>query len=78
VKLNKKTIKKKSIVLKKGKTYQLTVTSNVAGKISYRSLNKKVVTISAKGKLIARKKGTTHLIVKCKNTKVKIKIKVKG
>jgi hypothetical protein len=78
VKLNKKTIKKKSIVLKKGTTYQLTAIANVAGKISYRSLNKKVVTISSKGKLIARKKGTTHLIVKCKNTKVKIKIKVKG
>lgn len=62
VKLNKT-----SVTLKKGKTLQLKATktpSNSTDKVTWKSSNKKVVTVTAKGKVKALKKGKAAITVK--------------
>lgn len=78
IKVNKKIIK-----LKKGKTFKIKAkclpTSSLQ-KISYKSKNKKIATVTSKGVIKAKKKGTTYIICKAKdnsNKKVTIKIIVK-
>lgn len=67
--------------VKKGKTYQIQIKlpKNTASyKRTYTSSNKKVATVSASGKVKARKKGTATVTVKAFNgKKAKIKILVK-
>ncbi len=57
----------KTLVLKKGKTYKLKTKVKVKGKISkkvtYKSSKSKVVSVSSKGKLKAKKKGTARITV---------------
>lgn len=55
---------KKSLSLKIGKTKQLKVKRKGRGKISYKSSNKKIVTVSAKGKIKGKKKGKATITVK--------------
>ncbi|HIV23950.1 MAG TPA: Ig-like domain-containing protein [Candidatus Merdiplasma excrementigallinarum] len=66
--------------MKKGKSYTLkakTVPSKSDEKITYKSSNKKVVTVNAKGRLKALKKGTAVITVKSGKKKVTCKVTVK-
>jgi len=71
----------KQLTLKKGKTFTLktkvTVTGKASKKVAYKSSNKKVATVNANGKIIAKKKGTATITVYSKADKKKTcKIKV--
>ena len=74
-------LNKHSITLaKKGKRFQLKVKlSPVTSqqKITYKSSDPDVVSVSAKGKLTARKKGTATITVKSGKKKMTCKVKVK-
>lgn len=72
---------KKSLTLKKGKSYQLKVTKTpvtTLEKVTYKSSNKKVATVNGKGKITAKKAGNATITVKCGNKTVKVKVKVKN
>ena len=83
----KVTIKAKTITLKKGKSKKIKAsyklpkgkkTKTHIAKFRYESTNKKVVTVSKKGKLKAKKKGTAYIYVYAQNgVFAKIKVKVK-
>lgn len=80
LKAGKKTVKAGStIVLKKGKTVQLSLTINgVTGKnVKYKTSNKKVVKISSTGKMKAVKKSKKKVKVTASFGKQKITFKVK-
>ena len=70
-----------TITLGKGEkvTLPLTMTSNVTlSQLTYRSSNKKVVTVSKKGKLTAKKTGSAKIAVTAPDgTNIQIKVKVK-
>ena len=71
---------KSAIKLKKGKTYKLKpkkVPANCDYKISYNSSNKKVATVTSKGVITARKKGSTTITIKSGKISVKCKVTVK-
>lgn len=84
VKIGNKKVTKKTYKMKKGKTVTLKVKvapASAKKSVSYKSSNKKIVTVSKKGKLIARKTGTAKvkITVKAKRGKQKttwVKIKV--
>lgn len=68
--------KKKELKVTKGQKYALSVTGTKA--VSWRSSNKKVATISAKGELTAKKCGVSTVKVKCSNKKTyKCKVMVR-
>lgn len=82
--MSKITLNKKSLVLKKGKTFQLktsiapTTASNK--NVTWKSSNKSVVTVSSNGKVTAKKKGTAYVSCTAKDgggatTKIKITVK---
>lgn len=87
VKVSKKTVKTrkvavdtKTVILKKGQKYQLKVDATpvtTQQKVTYQSANKKIVTVSGKGLVRARKKGTAVVTVKSGKKKAKVKIVVK-
>ena len=71
----------KTLTLKKGKTFKLKAKVTVKGKVSkavtFKTSNKKVVTVTKAGKLTAKKKGTAKITVTSKaNKKKKVVIKV--
>ena len=74
-------LNKRSVTLaKKGKSFQLKVKlSPVTSqqKITYKSSDPNVVSVNAKGKLTARKKGTATITVKSGKKKMTCKVKVK-
>lgn len=73
-------------VLRKGTTLKIQASATVTKKgvtkgtpVKFKSSKKKVATVSSKGKIKARKKGTTYITVYCKkktSKKKKIKIRV--
>lgn len=75
------TLKKKKITLKKGKSYQIKATlspETVYTKLKYKSSKKSVATVSAAGKVTAKKKGKAVITVKTfNNKKAKLAIIVK-
>lgn len=77
----KVTVPKKTITLKKGKTYQIVPKVNAAATChvyTYKTSKKKIATVSKTGKVKAKKKGTAYITVKTFNKKsVKMKVKVK-
>ena len=80
VKTTKLKLNKKSLTLKKGKKYQLNaavtpVTSQE--KVKFTSSNKKILTVSSKGKITAKKKGTAYVVVTSGSKTVRCKVKVK-
>lgn len=83
VKAKKAVTVKKAVKVKKGKTIQLKVTRKGSGEITYKSNNRKVATVSAKGKIKGKKKGTATITVKVnakgnyKGAVKKIKVTVK-
>ena len=71
----------KTLTLKKGKTFTLKTsvekTGNVSKAVSYKSSNTKVATVNSKGKITAKKKGTTKITITSKaNSKKKVTITV--
>ena len=71
---------KSEIIIKKGKSYTLKpklLPSNSEEKITYISSNKKVATVSSKGKIIGKQKGTATITVKSGKVKVICKVTIK-
>ena len=72
----------KQLTLKKGKSFTLKTKVSVSGKkvskaVTYKTSNKKVATVNAKGKITAKKRGTATITVYSKADKKKTcKIKV--
>ena len=78
VKTEIKTNKSKYQV-KKGKKVTIKVTvSNADGKkVTYKSSNKKIATVSSKGVVKGKKKGTATITIKCNGVSKKVKVTVK-
>lgn len=73
-------ISKKSLTLKKGKTYTLKTSvtpKNTQDKLTFKSSNKKVATVSSKGKITAKKKGTARITVQSGSKKAVCTVRVK-
>lgn len=71
-----KNVTKKTFKMTKGKSKQLKAIVKPASSkksVTYQSKNKKIVTVSKKGKLTAKKVGTAKIIVKVKGKKGKLK-----
>lgn len=71
---------KTSISVKKGKTYILKSKLSYAGKadrVTYKSSNKKIATVSKKGVIKGKKKGTATITIKSGKVTKKCKVKVK-
>lgn len=66
-----------AIKLAKNKKIAIQATATPAGKITYRSSNKKVATVSSKGIVKAKKKGQAKITVSCNGVKKTVKITVK-
>lgn len=80
VKCTKIEVDKKNITLKVKKSYQLKVTKTpvtTLEKVTYKSSNKKVATVSKNGKIKAKKAGKATITVKCGKKTVKVKVIVK-
>ncbi len=74
-------VNKTKVTVKKGKTFQLEVTRNpinATDRVSYQSSNSKIATVSAKGVIKAKKKGTCTIKIKAESGKYKtVKVTVK-
>ena len=68
---------KSSAKLKKGKKVTIKVKAAPVSKVTFKSSNKKVATVSSKGVVKAKKKGTAIITVKCNGITRKFKITVK-
>ncbi|MDO5134637.1 MAG: Ig-like domain-containing protein [Eubacteriales bacterium] len=80
VKTKKLTVPKKSISLKKGKTYSIKPVRNpiTSGqKVTYTSSNKKIASVTSKGVVKGLKKGKARITVKSGSKKVVVTVKVK-
>lgn len=79
VKTTKLTVNTSSLVLLKGGTYTLKTTRaplTTQQKVTYSSSNKKVATVSSKGVVTAKKKGTAKITVKSGSKKKTVKVTV--
>ncbi len=65
-----------SITLKKGTSLSLGTVMEGNGEITWSTSNKSVATVSSKGKITAKSKGTAYITAKCGNSSIKIQIKV--
>ncbi len=80
---SKITLNKKTVTLKKGKTFQIAVTlpkGTVCSKFTYKSNKSKIAAVSKTGKVTAKKKGTAKITVTAANNKkakATITVKVK-
>lgn len=70
-------ITKKAVTVKKGKKAKIRVKAVPSGKITYKSSNKKVATVTKKGVVKGVKSGTCKITVKCNGLKKVVKVKVK-
>ena len=68
---------KSSAKLKKGKKVTIKVKAAPVSKVTFKSSNKKVATVSSKGAVKAKKKGTATITVKCNGITKKFKVTVK-
>lgn len=68
---------KSSAKLKKGKKVTIKVKAAPVSKVTFKSSNKKVATVSSKGVVKAKKKGTATITVKCNGITKKFKVTVK-
>lgn len=66
-----------SAKLKKGKKVTIKVKAAPVSKVTFKSSNKKVATVSSKGVVKAKKKGTATITVKCNGITKKFKVTVK-
>ena len=79
VKVKKPSFKlaKSSAKIKKGKTTTIKVKAAPVSKVTYKSSNKKVATVTKKGVVKGKKKGTATITVKCNGITRKFKVTVK-
>lgn len=70
-------VAKSSVTLKVGKTSTIKATATPAKTITYKSSNTKVATVSKKGVIKAKKKGTAKITVTCNGVKKTVKVTVK-
>ena len=75
LKVKAKGLKKKKLKLKKGKSVKLKVTSN--RKVTFKTGNRKIATVSKTGKIKAKKKGKTTITVTAGDKTIRIKVTVK-
>ena len=69
-------LNKKSLTIDKGKTAQLKVNGKI-GKATFKTSNKKIATVSASGKIKAKKIGKCTITVKSNGITMKCNVKVK-
>lgn len=70
-------LNKKSLTLKKGQSSTLKVTGTKK-KVQWSSSNKKIATVSSKGKVTAKKAGTTYIKAKVNGKTLSCKVVVKN
>lgn len=76
--LNKnRKLSQKKTVLKKGTKLTIQKASGISGKVTFRSLNKTIASVSVKGVVKAKKKGKTTILIKNGSKTVKLKVTVK-
>ena len=78
--VKKVTLNKSKLTLSKGKTATLKATvspADATATVTFTSSKKSVATVSAKGKVTAKKKGTTTITAKCGTKKATCKVTVK-
>lgn len=72
------TLSKTSATIKKNKTVTIKIKKNLPkGTVKYTSKNKKIATVTSKGVVKGKKKGTTYIYVKCNGITKTFKVKVK-
>ena len=70
-------LSKTSASVKVGKTTKITAKATPSGKVTYKSSNKKVATVSSKGVVKGIKKGTAKITVTCNGVSKTFKVTVK-
>lgn len=70
-------ISHKTLNLTVGDTKTLKVTTSLKGKVSWKSSDKKIATVTSKGKVTAKKPGTAKITAKLKGKSVSCKVTVK-
>lgn len=68
---------KASVTLKKGGKLTIKKASGLSGKVTFRSLDKKIASVSVNGVVKAKKKGKTAILIKNGKKTIKLKIVVK-
>ena len=68
---------KSSATVKVGKTTKISAKATPSGKITYKSSNSKIATVSSKGVVKGKKKGTAKITVTCNGVKKVFTVKVK-
>ena len=71
------TLSKTSASIKVGKTTKITAKATPSGKVTYKSSNKKVATVSSNGTVKGIKKGTAKITVTCNGVTKTVKVTVK-
>ena len=71
------TLSKTSAFVKVGKTTKITAKATPSGKVTYKSSNKKVATVSSNGTIKGIKKGTAKITVTCNGVSKTVKVTVK-
>ena len=71
------TLSKTSAFVKVGKTTKITAKATPSGKVTYKSSNKKVATVSSNGTVKGIKKGTAKITVTCNGVSKTVKVTVK-
>ena len=71
------TLSKTSVSVKVGKTTKITAKAAPSGKVTYKSNNKKIATVSSKGTIKGIKKGTAKITVTCNGVTKTVKVTVK-
>lgn len=66
-----------SLTIKKGKKATIEVTAVPASKIKFKSSDKKIATVSSKGVVKGKKKGSCKITVSCNGAKKTMKVEVK-
>lgn len=70
-------LSRSSITLKRGKSKQLYYTSAPSGTVTFKVKNKKICTVSSKGRVRAKKAGRTSIRVTCNKVTRTVKVRVK-
>lgn len=70
-------VKATKATVKVGKTKKISATATPATKITYKSSNKKIATVNAKGVITGKKAGKATISVKANGKTVKVKVTVK-
>ena len=68
---------KSSATVKVGKTTKISAKATPSGKVTYKSSNSKIATVSSKGVVKGKKKGTAKITVTCNGVTKTVKVTVK-